>query len=120
MSGYRLVTEPATIPVPGNKVIEELFGRVNTDTTEFSLAHMIAPAGWEEGWQAPVFGELTIMVRGNLQVEIGEDVLVLDAGHVLWVEPGTRVRYSNPCAAAADYFALCLPAFSPELARREA
>ena len=120
MSGYRVVTHPTTITVPGNKIIEELFGRVNTDTKEFSLAHMVAPSNWEEAWQEPEFGELTIMVRGSLKAEVGEDVVVLEAGHALWVEPGTRVRYSNPFASSANYFALCLPAFSPELARREA
>ena len=43
MPPYRLVTEPTLVPVPGGKLIEEIFGRVNTGTDEFSLAHMVAP-----------------------------------------------------------------------------
>ena len=45
---YRLVTSATRIPVPGGKLIEELFGPVNTGTDGFSLAHMVAPPGWSE------------------------------------------------------------------------
>ncbi len=100
-------------------MIEELFGRVNTGTEEFSLAHMVAPPGWSEPPQTPEFGELTIMVRGRIEIEVADDRVTLEAGHALWVEPGTRVHYRNPFDAESEYFALCIPAFSPELAHRE-
>jgi mannose-6-phosphate isomerase-like protein (cupin superfamily) len=119
MPAYRLVTSATRIPVPGGKVIEELFGRINTKTSHFSLAHMVAPPGWSEPPQTPGFGELTIMVRGRMRVEAGSDSVVLEAGQALWTEPGLRVRYSNPFAEPNEYFAVCLPAFTPDLAHRE-
>ena len=119
MAGYRLITEPTRIPVPGGKLIEELVGKVNTGTEAFSLARMIAPPGWSEPAQQPEFGELTIMVRGTMRVEIGGDTVEVSAGQALWAEPGERVRYSNPFEAESEYFALCMPAFSPETVNRE-
>jgi mannose-6-phosphate isomerase-like protein (cupin superfamily) len=119
--GYRLVTAATRIPVPGGKLIEEVFGRVNTGTEKFSLAHMIAPPGWGEPLQKPGFGELTIMTRGTMLIELpdsGEKV-ELQAGQSIWIEPGVRVRYSNPYAGENEYFAVCLPAFSVDTVHRE-
>jgi len=118
MPAYRLVTSATRIPVPGGKLIEELFGRVNTNTEAFSLAHMVAPAGWGESWQTPVFGELTIVIRGRMQVEVAGDRLTVGAGQAIWVDPRQRVRYSNPFEEESEYFAVCMPAFSSDLARR--
>lgn len=117
--GYRLVTAATRIPVPGGKLIEEVFGRVNTGTDQFSLAHMIAPPGWGEPFQKPGFGELTIMTRGRMQVELPEETLELKAGQSIWIEPGVRVRYSNPFPEESEYFALCLPAFAIDTVHRE-
>ena len=127
MSNYRLVENATRIPVPGGKLIEELFGQVNTGTGAFSLAHMVAPAGWSEPAQCPAFGELTIMVRGTMRIDVGgasgsgdgSEQLELRAGQAFWVEPGTRVRYSNPYEQDCEYYAVCMPAFSPDLAHRE-
>lgn len=130
MSKYRLVESTTRIPVPGGKLIEEFFGRVNTETEAFSLAHMVAPPGWTEPTQCPAFGELTIMIRGTMQIEVEADgnagdtnassVLELRAGQAFWIEPGVRVRYSNPYQEEGEYYAVCIPAFSPDLAHREA
>ncbi len=119
MPAYRLVTQPTRIPVPGGKLIEELFGRVNTGTDAFSLAHMIAPPGWGEPPQAPSFGEITIVVRGRVRVEIGSETIDVGAGQAIYTEPGTEVRYSNPGTEESEYYAVCMPAFSPELAHRK-
>lgn len=128
MANYRLVTDATRIPVPGGKLIEELFGCVNTGTDAFSLAHMVAPPGWSEPAQCPEFGELTIMVRGAMHIEVGggasgEDggptAVELRAGQSFWVEPGVRVRYSNPYQEEGEYYAVCMPAFSPERVHRE-
>jgi len=123
MQKYRLVERPTRIPVPGGKLIEELFGRVNTSTDAFSLAHMVAPPGWSEPAQCPEFGELTIMHRGAMRIEVGSgaDVRVIDlrAGQAFWIEPGVRVRYSNPFADEGEYYAICMPAFSPDTVHRQ-
>lgn len=120
MSGYRIVRSATRIPVPGGKLIEELFGRVNTGTDAFSLAHMIAPEGWDEPAQEPGFGELTIMVRGRMRIEMAAETVEIGAGEAIWTEPGTRVRYANPGPGESEYFAVCIPAFSPDLAGRQA
>ena len=131
MSRYRLVESATRIPVPGDKLIEELFGHVNTGTGGFSLAHMVAPPGWDEPAQTPEFGELTIMIRGAMRIEIepssaaataggsgsGEAVTVR-AGQAFWVEPGVEIRYSNPFDEDNEYYAVCIPAFHPDRAHR--
>jgi mannose-6-phosphate isomerase-like protein (cupin superfamily) len=123
MKPYRLVERPTRIPVPGGKLIEELFGRVNTSTDAFSLAHMVAPPGWSEPAQRPAFGELTIMHRGAMRIEIASgpeaEEIDLHAGQAFWVEPGVRVRYTNPFAQESEYYAVCMPAFSPDTVHRE-
>lgn len=122
MPGWKLVDKPARIPTPDGKVIEEIFGRVSTGDGRLSVAHMIAPPRWSEPAQTPEFGELTVMVRGRLQIEVGRgelEVIELLAGQAFWVEPGVRVRYSNVWDEEAEYYAVCLPAFGPELAHRE-
>lgn len=119
MSKYRVVEQATRIPVPGGKLIEELFGHVNTGTDAFSLAHMVAPGGWSEPFQCPEFGELTIMVRGAMKMEVDGDELVVRAGQAFWVEPGVRIRYSNPFDEESEYFAVCMPAFHPDKAHRE-
>ncbi len=118
MSKYRVVGEGTLVPVPGGKKIEEIFGRVHTGTEEFSLAHMVAPGHWEEPPQTPEFGELTILIRGALEIIVDGEKVVLEAGQSLWVEPNATVHYRNPFDDEAEYYAICLPAFSPELAHR--
>jgi len=119
MSNYRLVTEPTLVPVPGGKLIEEIFGRVNTGTDEFSLARMVAPPKWSEPPQTPEFGELTLVIRGRVRIDVAGETLVIEPGQALWVEPGVRVHYDNPFDEESEYYALCLPAFTPERVRRE-
>ena len=123
MATHQLIQAYTRIPVPGGKLIEEIAGRVNTGHAAFSMAHMVAPPGWGEPAQRPGFGELTVMVRGRMRVELGEggaaEVAEVRAGQSIWVEPGVRVRYSNPFAAEGEYYALCVPAFAPDRAHRE-
>lgn len=122
MGRFILIDHPTRIPVPGGKIIDEHFGRVRTEDSRLSVAHMIAPPRWSEPAQTPEFGELTIMVRGRLQIEVGEPdptIIELLAGQAFWVEPGVRVRYGNVWDEESEYYAVCLPAFAPELAHRE-
>ncbi|MCZ7686230.1 MAG: cupin [Sandaracinaceae bacterium] len=121
MPRWTLVDTPTRIPVPGGKIIEEVFGRVRTGDARLSVAHMIAPPRWSEPAQTPEFGELTIMVRGRMQIEVGdaEETIELLAGQAFWVEAGVRVRYANAWDEESEYYAVCLPAFAPELAHRE-
>ena len=110
---------PIHIPVPGNKRIAEHIGRVNTQTEAVSVAHMVAPPGWAEPFQTPDFGEVTIVIRGTMRIEHDGMEIDVGANQSIWIEPGERIRYSNPFEEEAEYWAICLPAFSPEAAHRE-
>jgi mannose-6-phosphate isomerase-like protein (cupin superfamily) len=114
-----LIESPTRIPVPGGKVIDEYVGRVNSRTEAVSVAHMTAPAGWEEPAQTPDFDEVTLVLKGSVVVEYDGGQVEVGVGRAVLTRSGERVRYSvGP--DGAEYVAVCLPAFSPELAHRDA
>lgn len=116
----RHLPTPTRIPGPGGKTIEEFVGRVNSGTASLSVAHMIAPGGWEEPAQAPQFDEVTIVLRGTMRVEHEGGHLDVRAGETVLCEAGERVRYSNPSnTEECEYWAVCAPAFSPDTAYRD-
>ena len=114
----QLVPAPTRIPVPGGKTIDEYVGHVTTGTPEVSVAHMVAPAGWTEPAQTPGFDEITVVLRGTVLVEHDAGVLEVTAGQAVITRAGERVRYST-AGDGAEYVAVCLPAFAPDLARRD-
>ncbi|MGA8117985.1 MAG: cupin [Actinocatenispora sp.] len=114
-----LISGPTRIPVPGGKVIDEYVGRVNSRTEPVSVAHMTAPGGWTEPAQTPQFDEYTVVLRGTLRVEHDGGVLEVVGGQAVICRAGERVRYSTPTADGAEYVAVCLPAFAPDLAQRD-
>jgi mannose-6-phosphate isomerase-like protein (cupin superfamily) len=118
----QLIPAPTRIPVPGGKVIDEYVGAVNTPQTllpsSVSVAHMNAPADWSEPFQAPEFGEVTVVLRGTVLVEHDGGRLEVGEGQAVVTAPGERVRYSTG-ADGAEYVAVCLPAFTPEAAHRD-
>ena len=117
----KVIDEPTIIQSAGNKpkLIREYIGRVNSATSEISIAHMSSPAGWKEPGQKPDFDEYTLVLHGLLQVETKDQILQLTAGKAILVARGEWVRYSTPAPGGAEYIAVCLPAFSPETVNRE-
>jgi len=118
-----LISAPTRIPVPGGKVIDEYVGRVTTGTESVSVAHMLAPGGWSEPVQVPTFDEVTVVLRGVVQVDVvspegGVDTLRVPAGQAVITRAGERVRYSTG-EEETEYVAVCVPAFTPEGANRE-
>ncbi|MDR8408614.1 cupin [Nonomuraea sp. 3-1Str] len=114
----RRIEGPTRIPVPGGKLIDEHVGRVNSGDEAVSIAHMVAPPGWEEPAQTPSFTEYTVVLRGTVLVEHAEGVIEVAAGQSVVSEPGEKIRYSAG-PEGAEYIAVCLPAFSPETAGRD-
>lgn len=114
------VSQPTRIPVPGQKRIEEYIGHVNTGTASMSVAHMVAPPQWGEPYQMPDFDEVTIVLRGTMRVEHAGGVTDVNAGETVLVERGHRIRYSNPFDEETEYWAVCVPAFTPDAAHRDA
>lgn len=117
----RFIKEPTRIAAAGQppKLIEELIGRVNSGTSQVSIARMCSPAGWSEPGQTPEFDEYTIVLRGALQVETRDGIVQVTAGQAIIVEAGEWVRYSTPGPEGAEYLAVCLPAFSPDSVHRD-
>ena len=118
-----LISAPTRIPVPGGKVIDEYVGRVTTGTEAVSVAHMIAPAGWSEPAQQPEFDEVTVVLRGLVQVEVTDGdgstrTVDVPAGQAVVTKAGERVRYSTG-DEETEYVAVCLPAFSPDTVNRD-
>ncbi len=111
---------PARIPVPGDKIIDEYVGLVNTGGRALSIAHMRSPSGWSEPGQTPDFDEYTVVLHGMMRVEHRDGVMEVSAGEGVMARRGEWVRYSTPGTEGAEYIAVCLPAFTPEGAHRDA
>ena len=116
----QLVARPARIPVPGNKLVEEYIGRVNSAEGAVSIAHMHSPSEWSEPGQRPEFDEFTLVLRGSLRVESRDGTLDVRAGQAVIARRGEWVRYSTPDPEGAEYVAICLPAFELASAHRDA
>lgn len=118
----RVFQQPTLIAAAGTKPkrIEEYVGRVNSGHSHVSLARMVSPGGWVEPGQRPEFEELTVVLRGVLQVEHEGGTLEVTAGEAVVTAPGEWVRYSTPGPEGAEYIAVCLPAFSPDTVHRDA
>jgi len=114
----RLIDNPARIPVPGGKLIDEYVGRVASESDGVSLARMRAPTGWQEPAQSPDFDEVTLVLSGSVVVEHRGGRTEVHAGQAVMTHAGERVRYSAG-PDGADYIAVCVPAFAPELAHRD-
>lgn len=114
-----VITTPVTVAAAGEppKTIREYVGRASTDTSAVSVAWMTSPPGWSEPAQRPEFDEYTVVIAGSLNVECDEGTLVVHAGEAIAVTAGERVRYFTP--DGAEYLAVCVPAFAPDIVHRE-
>lgn len=119
MSKYKLQKNPFVVPTEDGKYIGEHFGKASQDLDGLSLAHMKAPAGWSEPFQSPEFAEYTLVVSGRKQIEIEDEIIQLGPGESIRIEPGVRVRYSNPFDETCEYISICTPAFDFEKVHRE-
>ena len=59
------IRNPTQIKAAGNKtkIIKEYIGRVNSKTSDVSIAHMKSPSGWVESGQRPEFDEYTLVLQ---------------------------------------------------------
>lgn len=115
------IKTPTVIEAAGNKkkIIEEYFGRVNSQDARISVAVMRSPAGWVEPGQTPDFDEYTVVLNGTLQVKTRNETHDIHAGEAIMASRGEWVQYSTPGAEGAEYVAVCLPAFSPGSVHRD-
>jgi len=118
----KLIESATRIEAAGNKpkLIDEIVGRVNTGSSDISIAHMRSPGGWVEPGQRPEFDEYTYVLRGELRVEHeGGEAIVVKAGQAIQTPRGEWVRYSTPGDNGCEYIAVCLPAFSSDTVHRD-
>lgn len=116
---YTIQNSPFIVPTTDGKIIKEHFGLATDGSSNISIAHMVAPAGWSEPFQTPEFDEFTFIIRGKKQFIIEDEIVVLDAGQSIKINKNTRVQYSNPFTEPCEYLAICIPAFSMDSVNRE-
>jgi len=117
----KLIESPSIIKAAGTKekIIEEYFGRVNSKSTNVSIAKMTSPKGWEEPGQCPEFDEYTVVLKGTLKVKTKSTEFLIKEGQGILVEKNEWIQYSTPFKGGAEYIAVCLPAFSPDTVHRD-
>jgi len=105
------IANPAQIEAAGNvpKQIQEYVGRVRTQTESVSVARTVSPAGWAEPAQCPEFDEVTLVLRGTLEVESAGGRIAIGAGEAVLARAGETVRYAT--ASETEYIAVCAPAW---------
>jgi mannose-6-phosphate isomerase-like protein (cupin superfamily) len=116
-----LISQPTRVTAAGNtpKLIDEYIGRVNSQTTSTSVAHMRSPSGWIEPGQTPEFDEFTLVLRGTLHVKYKGGELDVHAGQAVIAHAGEWVQYSTPDPNGAEYIAVCVPAFDMSTVHRD-
>jgi mannose-6-phosphate isomerase-like protein (cupin superfamily) len=117
----QFIKSPSIIRAAGTreKIIKEFFGHVNSKTAEISIAHMNSPEGWSEPGQQPNFNEYTVVLKGKLKITTRNDEFEVSEGQGIMTEKDEWVQYSTPFKGGAEYIAVCLPAFSPEIVHRD-
>ena len=114
-----LIKKPTVIKAAGNKpkLIQEFIGRVNSNNTEISIAKMTSPEGWVEPAQTPEFDEYTYVLKGQLQIKHKDDLYIVNENEIFVSGAGETIQYRTP--KGAEYIAICLPAFSPDIVNRD-
>jgi ethanolamine utilization protein EutQ (cupin superfamily) len=115
------IPEFTKIPSAGNKpkIIKEFIGRINSNTDEVSIAHMISPSGWLEPPQIPEFNEYTIVLKGELHIRKEGQETIVRADEAFIAKKGVKIQYSTPGPDGAEYIAVCVPAFSTDKVHRK-
>ncbi len=116
-----MIEQPTLVEAAGepSKTIEEYIGRINSNTNTLSIARMKSPSGWSEPGQKPEFDEFTVVLHGVLHIRLKDRDFDVAAGQAVSISAGEWVQYSTPYPEGAEYLAVCLPAFSPELVHRD-
>lgn len=115
------INSASIITASGNKPkkIEEFIGKVNSNTGSISVARMKSPSGWIEPAQKPEFDEYTLVLKGTLNVKTENENFDINENEAVIVSKNEWVQYSTPGPEGAEYIAICLPAFSPDIVHRE-
>jgi ethanolamine utilization protein EutQ (cupin superfamily) len=116
----QILDTPTIVPVAGEppKEIAEFIGNASTGDDALSFARMRTEGGWVEPGQVTEFDEVTYVISGEVHVEHQGGTQRVSAGQAVLVRGGEWVRYSTP--KAAEYIAVCVPAFALSRVKRDA
>lgn len=117
----QFIKSPSIVKAAGTKekIIREFFGHVNSKTSEVSIAQMKSPEGWVEPGQSPEFNEYTVVLKGKLKIKTKSEEYIVSEGQAIMTGKNEWVQYSTPFEGGAEYVAVCLPAFSPDIVKRD-
>jgi quercetin dioxygenase-like cupin family protein len=112
---------PTVVEAAGSKpkIIREYIGRINSNDSNLSIAHMKSPSGWVEPGQQPDFAEYTIVLKGAVHVKTKDSTYIVKEGEAITCLPNEWVQYSTPDPSGAEYIAVCLPAFTMDSVHRD-
>ena len=80
---------------------------------------MKSPEGWIEPGQCPEFDEYTIVLKGKLMVKTRSGEIMANEGQAIIAYKNEWIQFSSPFEGGAEYIAVCLPAFSPDIVNRD-
>lgn len=99
------------------KVLEYV-GRVASQESRLSACVVTRKEASEEPYQCPMFDEYILVLEGSMEmVKEDETVVRIEAGNGAMLRANTRVKWRWP--GKCTYVPICVPAFSPELCKRE-
>ncbi|MBN2417983.1 MAG: cupin domain-containing protein [Deltaproteobacteria bacterium] len=115
------INQPTFVEAAGNKFksIEEYVGRLNSRTSEASIARVVSPPGWIEPGQKTDFTECTLVLKGVLRVQTGSEEFIIHENEAIVVNAGEWVQYSTPGDDGAEYISVCVPAFAQNSVHRD-
>lgn len=114
-----LINKPHVVEAEGNlsMMVEEFVGRLNSGTSDVSIARISSPEGRVETGKTPEYDEYSLVLMGTLRVESRDRAVDVCAGQAIIVPRGKWVRYSTP--EVTEYIAVCRPAFAPKMMHRD-
>ncbi len=78
------------------EIIDEYVGRVTLGDSAVWIAHMRAPAGWDEPFQPPDFDEFTVVLEGALVMDTPGGEVRVSAGQAVITRAGDGFTTARP------------------------
>ena len=102
---------------PDGHSLIEVIGNVATQSPEYSVAKIVAPIGSEGVVRQNAFDEIMIFIEGTGTIEIDGVRSSVSPNDVCLLPRGARYRLINDGCQSLIFWAVCAPAFKPELAQ---
>ncbi|HET6371975.1 MAG TPA: cupin domain-containing protein [Candidatus Polarisedimenticolia bacterium] len=113
MPAHRLKPERTLTDKAGRKICEVL-GAADGHK-DVSVAWLMLPPGCEGVEERNEFTEVVIILSGRGRASIDARAEEVNAGHSIYVPPGSVWRLANVGPEPLVCYSICMPAFRPEL-----